>query len=77
MMIIGSVMVCVGSGLTYTLRVGSGAGEWIGYQLLAGVGLGLSVQIAVIVYQSVFNPKDLAEASAMANYFSDLVKLCE
>lgn len=69
LMILGNTMVCVGSALIYTLHVGSTASEWIGYQVLAGVGLGLSMQIAVIVSQGVVNPADLSEASAMALFF--------
>jgi MFS transporter, DHA2 family, glioxin efflux transporter len=40
-MIGGSVLATVASGLLYTLDIGTGAGKWIGYQILAGVGFGL------------------------------------
>ncbi|KAK3625426.1 hypothetical protein LTR56_020429 [Elasticomyces elasticus] len=68
-MIIGSTLICIGSGLIYTLGVGSGSGEWIGYQVLAGVGMGMAMQIGVTVSQAVVDPADLSEASAMAIFF--------
>ncbi|KAK4539779.1 hypothetical protein LTR36_010367 [Oleoguttula mirabilis] len=69
LMLMASTLICIGSGLMYTLNVGSGDGEWVGYQVIAGVGLGLSVQVAVIVCQGVADPKDLSEASALALFF--------
>lgn len=44
----GSTLVAVGSGLIYTLAVGSSSGEWIGYQVLVGIGLGLCMQVSFI-----------------------------
>ncbi|KAK4503482.1 hypothetical protein PRZ48_004397 [Zasmidium cellare] len=67
--LVGSIMVAVGGGLVYTLEVGSGSGEWIGYQVLVGIGLGLTMQTAVIVAQAVSAPADLSTASAMALFF--------
>ncbi|KAK4953680.1 hypothetical protein LTR10_008283 [Elasticomyces elasticus] len=68
-MIVGSTLICIGSGLIYTLGVGSRSGEWIGYQVLAGVGMGMAMQIGVTVSQAVVDPADLSEASAMAIFF--------
>ncbi|KAF2231042.1 MFS multidrug transporter-like protein [Viridothelium virens] len=69
LMIVGNILVTVGSGLIYTLDAGSSAGEWIGYQIVIGVGLGLSVQVAVVVCQSIVDPADLSAASAMVLFF--------
>ena len=68
-MVVGPMVICIGSGLIYTLDIGSGSGKWIGYQVLAGIGMGMSMQIAVIVCQGVSAPKDLSEASAIALFF--------
>lgn len=43
----GSTLVTVGSGLIFTLAAGSGSGEWIGYQVLVGIGLGLCMQVSL------------------------------
>lgn len=66
LMVVGTSIISIGCGLIYTLDIDSGSGKWIGYQVLAGIGMGLSMQIAVIVAQGVVDSKDLSEASAMA-----------
>ena len=65
-MLLGNVLLTIGSGLTYTLDVSSPAHEWVGYQFPVGIGLGLSVQIAIIVCQSLVDPADLSPVSAIA-----------
>lgn len=64
-MILGSVGGTIGSGLLYTLSTTSSSSQWIGYQALAGLGIGLSMQIPVISAQAVVAPSDLASATAM------------
>lgn len=68
-MILGSVISAVACGLLYTLEIDSGTGEWLGYQAMAGIGLGLIFQIPVIVGQSVVKPSDLSSTSAMILFF--------
>lgn len=68
-MVVGNILLTIGSGLMYSLDVGSPAREWIGYQLPVGIGLGLSVQVAIIVCQSLVKPADLSPVSAIALFF--------
>lgn len=68
-LVIGNGLTAVGCGLIYTLNANSSSGAWIGYQVLVGISLGLSVQLAGIVCQSVVDPADLATASAIALFF--------
>nr|POF21051.1 mfs gliotoxin efflux transporter glia [Quercus suber] len=68
-MIVGTVLASIGSGLIYTLDSSSGSGMWIGYQVLCGLGLGLAAQLAVIVAQAISTREDLSMASAMAIFF--------
>ena len=42
----------IGASLLYTLDIGSSAGQYIGYQILLGVGIGSSIQIPVIASQA-------------------------
>jgi len=65
MFIVGSAVGTVGAGLLYTLGVGSSSGMWIGYQVVAGLGLGLIFQIPIITAQAVTAPEDLSSATAM------------
>ena len=51
--IIGCAIGTVGSGLLSTLEVNSGAGKWVGYQILTSAGLGMAVQQGVIAVQTV------------------------
>ncbi|KAF2188497.1 MFS general substrate transporter [Zopfia rhizophila CBS 207.26] len=68
-MIAGNILVTIGSALTYTLDVDPPARQWIGYQLPVGIGLGLSVQIAIIACQALVDASDLSTASAIALFF--------
>jgi MFS family permease len=64
-MVWASILATIGSGLLYTLDIGTTAGYWIGYQTLAGVGLGLGFQVPIIVAQASVAPDDLAAVTSM------------
>lgn len=68
----GAAIFAIGSGLIYTLEVDSGAGMWIGYQILAGAGAGACVQIPFIAVQVVLNKKDMPSGNAVAIFFNSL-----
>ena len=69
---VGSAIFAVGSGLIYTLKVNSSTGTWIGYQILAGAGAGMCVQIPFIAVQVVLNKKDMPTGNATAVFFNTL-----
>lgn len=60
-----SVIITIGSGLLYTLGTGTSTGKWVGYQLLAGFGFGIGLQIPVIMVQAYAAPADIAVVSAV------------
>ncbi|OBT84729.1 hypothetical protein VE02_06301 [Pseudogymnoascus sp. 03VT05] len=64
-LIAGGAFTAIGAGLIYTLGLDSPASQWIGYQVLAGLGVGLSIQCAIIVAQSTSAPADVSSATAM------------
>ncbi|KAG0652816.1 MFS gliotoxin efflux transporter gliA [Hyphodiscus hymeniophilus] len=64
-LIAGSMMTTIGCGLLYTLSTHSTSSAWIGYQALAGLGVGLALQVPVISAQAVVAPSDLSSATAM------------
>ncbi|RDW81985.1 hypothetical protein BP6252_03097 [Coleophoma cylindrospora] len=64
-LIIGSVLGTIGTGLIYTLSPTSTSSQWIGYQALAGLGLGFALQLPVISAQAVSTPADLSSTTAM------------
>ncbi|KAH8733222.1 putative MFS multidrug transporter [Phaeosphaeriaceae sp. PMI808] len=68
-MVLGNILLATGSGLMYTLDVNSPSREWIGYQIPIGIAVGLSIQIAIIVCQSLVDMSDLSTVSAIALFF--------
>ncbi|KZP00747.1 MFS general substrate transporter [Calocera viscosa TUFC12733] len=57
-MILSSILLSVGSGLLTTLKVNTSSPVWIGYQVLAGCGVGFGMQQPVIAAQTVL-PRNL------------------
>lgn len=68
----GSAVFAIGAGMLYTLKVRSPAGQWIGYQILAGIGAGAGVQIPFVAVQVVTNEKDMPTANACVMFFNSL-----
>lgn len=64
-MLAGSVFVTVGAGLLYTLDIGTSTGKWAGYQIIAGFGYGLALQVPVVVAQAFAEPADIAPTTAI------------
>ncbi|KAG9950963.1 MFS general substrate transporter, partial [Aureobasidium melanogenum] len=59
-LIVGSSVLIVGSALLTTWSVNTGAGIWIGYQIIAGAGLGSVLQGPNIAAQTVLPDRDVA-----------------
>lgn len=60
-----SVIVTIASGLLYTLDIGASTGKWVGYQIFAGFGYGLALQVPVVVAQAFAEPSDIAPTTAI------------
>jgi len=61
----GAVLSTIGSGLLYTLNTHSSSSHWIGYQALAGLGVGAAIQVPIIAAQATVKPVDLSSVTAM------------
>ena len=61
----GSALATIGAGLLYTLDVGSPSSHWIGYQALAGIGIGLSIQVPIIANQSFVKVSEISSITAV------------
>jgi hypothetical protein len=72
LMIIGSVLATVATGLIYTLSEASKAGEWIGYQILAGLGIGLCFQAPLMAGQALAKDEDVPTTTALLMFFQTL-----
>ncbi|PVI00970.1 MFS general substrate transporter [Periconia macrospinosa] len=64
-LVAGSVFVAIGAGLLYTLDIGTPTGKWVGYQIIAGFGYGLALQVPVIIAQAFAAPTDIAPVTAI------------
>lgn len=71
-LVVGSIMAAVGAGLIYTFKIDTPSKQWIGYQVLLGIGIGMVFQVPATVAQSVVKPDDLAPVSAMVLFFQTI-----
>lgn len=58
--ILCSVLMAIGAGLMTMLRVDSSNSEWIGYQVLAGFGMGMGMQQSGLAAQAVLKAEDVS-----------------
>jgi hypothetical protein len=65
MMIASSILMSVGAGLLTTLTPDSGSPQWIGFQALLGLGVGLGLQQGLIAVQTVLPLKDVPSGTAL------------
>ncbi len=68
----GAVLAIVGNSLLCTLDIGTSSGKWIGYQIITGVGVGIALQVPIIVVQGSCDPKD----SSLLSRPSYFVRFC-
>ena len=60
-----SVIVTISAGLLYTLDIGTSTGKWVGYQILAGAGYGMGLQVPLVISQAFAEPADIAPVTAI------------
>ncbi|KAL8656351.1 MAG: hypothetical protein Q9226_002700 [Calogaya cf. arnoldii] len=62
----------IGAGLLTTLDGRSGAGKWIGYQIIYGIGGGLGYQQGITAAQTVLSPADITIGTALMVFVQNL-----
>lgn len=67
--VVGTAIGTVCTGLLYTLDIDTTEGKWIGYQIIGGVGWGIASQIPIITVQATAPAVDLAEVTAILLFF--------
>lgn len=70
--IIGSAIMAVGAGLLMLLKPDSGHAYWIGYQVVFGFGMGLSMQVPTLALQTCLRKKDIPIGLGMV-FFAQLI----
>lgn len=68
-LIVGTALGVVCTGLLYTFDIGTEQAKWIGYQVVGGVGWGIASQIPIITVQATAPAADLAEVTAILLFF--------
>ncbi|CAN9316387.1 unnamed protein product [Alternaria alternata] len=71
-MIVGAAITTIGSGMIYTFDTHSPAGKWIGYQILCGIGVGVSFQVPVMLIQATTKDADVPLATATLLFIQTL-----
>ncbi|KAF7596697.1 hypothetical protein BBP40_000620 [Aspergillus hancockii] len=71
-LLLAGILATVGSGLLYTMDLDTGSSKWIGYQALAGIGVGLAIQMPFAVSQASVDMADIPTVSAIAFFFQCL-----
>lgn len=64
-LIVGGILTTISIGLMMTLEADSGHSAWIGYQALAGIGLGLCFNVYIIIVQNIVEPEEVATATSI------------
>lgn len=71
-MLLSTVLMSIGYGLISTFQPDTGAGVWIGYQILAGAGVGFGMQQPLMAVQAVLSDKDLPTGTAVVVFTQTL-----
>ncbi|KAJ5383239.1 hypothetical protein N7517_001150 [Penicillium concentricum] len=69
LMIVGGVLATIGSGLLYSLDIGTSTGKWIGYQIVGGFGWGLAYQVPINAVHGAVVPNDIATVTGVIVFF--------
>lgn len=71
-LLVSSLFTAVGAGLLTTFTIGTGHSKWIGYQIIYGFGVGLSMQTPITVVQTVLPQSDIPTGTALIMFLQTL-----
>lgn len=71
-LILGTICMSVGGGLLMTLQPDSSIGSWIGYQILFGAGVGMSLEQCNIAIQATLPAAQIASGTALSIFARSL-----
>ena len=71
-MLVSMVLFAIGSGLITTFSLETTTGQWFGYQVLAGAGVGVGFQGSILVVQTVLPLVDVPVGTACVSFFQQL-----
>ncbi|CAK7563297.1 MAG: hypothetical protein SEPTF4163_001162 [Sporothrix epigloea] len=81
-MIAGTILMPIGYGLITTFAPGEPSSKWIGYQIIAGAGVGLGMQQPLMAVQTVLDIKDVPTGTSVIIFLQTLggalfVSICQ
>ena len=65
---LGAILLTIGSALLRTLNIHSRASQWVGYQLVTGIGFGAAFQLPYTAINVVLAPDDLPVGNAVTSF---------
>ncbi|EPS40160.1 hypothetical protein H072_6032 [Dactylellina haptotyla CBS 200.50] len=68
----GMLLFAIGAGLITTFEVDTNSARWIGYQVLAGFGVGVGFQVPILAVQTVLHIDDIPVGTAIITFFQSL-----
>ena len=71
-LILCMALFAIGSGLITTYAIDTPFGNWFGYQVLAGAGIGAGFQGGILTVQTVLPLEDVPVATAVISFFQQL-----
>ncbi|KAE8158678.1 efflux pump antibiotic resistance protein [Aspergillus tamarii] len=71
-LLVGAILISIGAGLLYTLDIVTPPKLWIPYQILAGLGIGVSLQVPIIMNQATVDASDMSTMTSMTLFFKCL-----
>lgn len=57
--------------MLYRMEIDSTSAEWTGYQILTGVGIGLALQVPMVINQTRASPADIPTMTATTLFFEN------
>jgi MFS family permease len=67
--ILSSILMPGGAGMLATLTPISGTAQWLGYQIILGIGLGFGAQQPLTMVQTILTKRDVAVGSSVMMFF--------
>ena len=68
-LVAGPFIAAVGVGLLYTLEANSTSAKWTGYQILTGIGIGIALQVPMVINQTLVSQGDIPAMIATTLFF--------
>ncbi|RMZ69565.1 major facilitator superfamily transporter [Pyrenophora seminiperda CCB06] len=70
-LLIGALFAVAGNAKIYTLDASTSTKDWVGYEFLTAIGVGLALQIPMIANQALVSAEDLSAATSMSLFMEN------